>query len=251
MSNDNFWSGSPKTMFYMGLILGIAISAVLALIFLLTNAGGVKAFNGGSNTALNPSPAPVAAPQPTDPSPSPALKAVRPVDEKVDHIIGSKSAKVTLIEYSDFECPFCKRHEPSMQQALQDFSHDVRIVYRQFPLTSIHPLAEKAAEGSECAAKLGGNAAFWKMHDKIFEKSPDIGSDVLVTLAAQIGLDQTKFKSCLDSGEMKTRVDADAATGEEAGVQGTPATFVNGKLIGGAVPYASLKAAITDAGAKN
>ncbi|MDO8617341.1 MAG: DsbA family protein [Candidatus Uhrbacteria bacterium] len=250
MSNENFWSGSPKTMFSMGLILGIAIAAVLALIILLTGVGGGRTFGGGVNLANNPSPA--AAPQPNDqPSPAPAAQPVRPVDEKIDHIIGAKKAKVTLIEYSDFECPFCKRHLPSIQQALKDFSQDVRVVYRHFPLNSIHPLAQKAAEGSECAAKLGGNDAFWKMHDKIFEKSPDIGSDVLVSLASEMGLDQAKFKSCLDSGEMRTRVDADAATGEEAGVQGTPATFVNGKLIGGAVPYTALKAAITDAGAKN
>jgi protein-disulfide isomerase len=185
------------------------------------------------------------APQPTVPS-----KPVKEVGPE-DHIRGNKNAKVTLIEYSDYECPFCKRHEPSMAQALKDFPNDVRVVYRHYPLTSIHPNAQKAAEAAECANKLGGNDAFWKMHDKMFEISPALSPDALVAAAKGLGLNEANFKKCLDSGEMAARVDADVASGNDSGVEGTPATFINGQLVSGAVPYASMKAQIQAAGAAN
>jgi protein-disulfide isomerase len=247
---SSFWNGSPQTMFFMGLFLGLAVSAIAALliIFNLFWSGKSLTIGTGNNNVVAAAPSPTPSlPDPTQPS-QPA-NPVQPV-AKTDHVLGAANAKVTLIEYSDFQCPFCKQHEPSIEQALKDFPKDVRVVYRHFPLSSIHPYAEKAAEASECAAKMGGNDAFWKMHDKMFEKSPDLGSDVLVSLAKEIGLNETSFKSCLDSGEMQGRVQADFTSGNDAGVQGTPATFVNGKLISGAVPYTTLKAEITSAGAK-
>ncbi len=237
-------------MFFMGLFLGLAVSAIAALSLILNFMWNGKSLGalGGTPSVAAVAPSPSANPQPSQPSAPPA-GPVKPVAAN-DHQIGNKNAKVTLIEYSDFECPFCKRHEDSIQQALREFPKDVRLVYRHYPLTSIHANAEKAAEGSECATKLGGEQAFWKMHDKIFQKSPDIGPDALVALAKEIGLNETAFKSCLTSGEMKARVDADAATGNDAGVEGTPATYINGKLISGAIPYASLKTALQAAGAK-
>ncbi|MSR84992.1 DsbA family protein [Candidatus Uhrbacteria bacterium] len=247
-SETSFWNSNPKTMFYMGLILGIAVSAVLALGFVLNAMGGGKGLsflNQGSPLAQAPS-------QPNDLGPSaPTPSApVKDVDAKIDHVLGNKNAKVTFIEYSDFQCPFCQRHLPSIKQMLKDFPNDVRLVYRHFPLSSIHPFAQKAAEASECAAKLAGNDAFWKMHDKMFESSADLTVDALVAMAKGIGLNEGAFKSCVDSGEMAARVNADAASGDQAGVQGTPANFINGKLISGAVPYPNLKSALEAAGAK-
>lgn len=239
-------------MFYMGLFLGIAVTTTIGLASILGMAWSGKSLMGGgagNQVAQLPNlPAPSAdpnVPQPTVPS-----KPVKEVGPE-DHIRGNKNAKVTLIEYSDYECPFCKRHEPSMVQALKDFPNDVRVVYRHYPLTSIHPNAQKAAEAAECANKLGGNDAFWKMHDKLFEIATSLSADSMVAAAKGIGLNEANFKKCLDSGEMAARVDADVASGNDSGVEGTPATFINGQLVSGAVPYASLKAQIQAAGAKN
>ncbi len=242
------FQGSPKTMFYLGLFAGVAGSAIVALALLLSSISSGKSLlptqaadtNAPSAVAPTPTPTPT---QPTQPVGGP----VKPVDEKVDHIIGAKNAKVTLIEYSDFECPFCKRHFDTMQQVLKNYPNDVRIVYRHFPL-SFHQNAEKEAEASECANDLGGSVAFWKLHDRIFTDTTSNGTgfalDKLGPAAKDIGLDQKKFQDCLDSGKFASRVAKDQQEGSDAGVQGTPATFVNGKLISGAVPYDVFKAEI-------
>lgn len=238
-------------MFFMGLFLGLAVASTIALGTVLGMIwNGKTVLAAGNNNVVAAAPSPAAPSAPTAPS-----APVKPVSDS-DHIIGSKNAKVTLIEYSDFECPFCKRHFDTVEQALKDFPKDVRLVYRHYPL-SFHANAQKEAEASECAAKLGGNDAFWKMHDKIFTLTTSNGTgfalDKLGTTAKEIGLDQTKFQKCLDSGEMAARVAADTATGNDSGVQGTPATFVNGNLISGAVPYEGaqgFKAAIQAAGGK-
>lgn len=239
---QGFFSGSPKTMFYMGLSIGVGVSALIALIFsvslLLTRGTAAP-----KAVATDDNPSPVAAGNP------PVAGPVRPFDANRDHVRGGKDAKVTLIEYSDFECPFCKRHDPTISKILKDFPKDVRVIYRHYPL-SFHPFAQKAAEASECVAKLGGDKAFWAYHDKIFGATEDI-SDAQITQAAKsTGVDMTAFNTCVSSGEMKARVSEDEASGNDAGVQGTPATFVNGQLVSGAIPYAQFKAQVQAAGAQ-
>ena len=142
-----------------------------------------------------------------------------------------------------------------MQQALQEYGDKVAWVYRHYPL-SFHANAAKEAEASECANELGGSDAFWKYTDKIFERTTSNGTgfalDQLVPLAKEIGLNEGKFKSCLDSGKYKTHVEQDTSEGTTAGVNGTPATFVvkkdgNSQLISGALPYAQIKQAIEQA----
>lgn len=244
MSENSLFQSNSKATFLMGLFLGIAVCSTIGLVLVFGMASkGSLAFGGPSAVAA----APQVPSGPDDSSlalPEPPAGPVKPVDEKVDHVLGPKSAKVTLIEYSDFECPFCQRFYPTVKELLKAYPNDVRFVYRHFPLNSIHPNAQKAAEASECAAKLGGNDAFFKLHDKIFERSPDIGPSVLVTLAKEIGLKEADFKACLDSGEMAAKVNQDLQEGTSAGVSGTPATFVNGKLTSGAVPLETLKTAI-------
>ncbi len=232
-------------MFMMGLFLGIALSSTLGLGLIV---GGVI---GGAGKAATVAVAPTPSnPTPSNPgaaAPSAPVKAVG----NEDHIKGNKDAKVTLIEYSDFECPFCKRFEPSVKQALKDFPKDVRLIYRHFPLRSLHPSAQKAAEASECAAKLGGNDAFWKMHEKLIAMDP-MSTDLMKQAAKDIGLDQGKFNTCLDNGETAARVNQDFNEGGAAGVEGTPATFINGQLVSGAIPYdgpQGLKELIQQAGA--
>ena len=243
---QGFWDGSPKVMFFMGLFLGIAVSSTMGLGLVV---GGV--IKGGSTvTTVATNTGTGAAPTPSAPTPS----NYAPVKEvgSSDHIKGAKNAKVTLIEYSDFECPFCKRLAPSLMQALQDFPNDVRIVYRHFPLRSLHPNAQKAGEASECAAKIGGNDKFWAMHDKLIAADA-FTVDSMKQFAKDIGVDQGKFNTCLDSGEMADRVNTDFNEGSTFGVEGTPATFVNGNLASGAIPYdgpGGLKEMIQQAGAQ-
>mgnify|MGYP000860926104 CR=1 FL=1 len=244
-SQGSFFDGGPKTMFLSGLFLGVAVSAIIGFGLAFSLLAGGKLPTGGNLGANNPT-----VPTVNDPTAPPvAAGPVKPVDDKVDHIKRAKNAKVTLIEYSDFECPFCSRHLPALEQALKEFPEDVRLVYRHYPLSAIHPEAQKAAEASECAAKIGGNDKFWQMHDQLFAKQQTLGTQTYLDIAKAIGLNEGNFKTCLDSGEMAARVNNDTSEGSIAGVEGTPATFVNGQLISGAVPYAQLKAAIQAAGA--
>lgn len=224
-------------MFFTGLFLGIAVSAVVGLGVTLNLVMGGRAMALGGNTYVAPS-APTA---PSAPAPV-AAGPLKPVGAE-DHVLGAKNAKVTLVEYSDFQCPFCSRHLPSVKQALKDFPNEVNLVYRHYPL-SFHPEAQKSAEASECAAKLGGNDAFWKMHDELFANQATLSRSLYTELAKKIGLNTANFDKCLDGGEMAAKVNADLNEGTTAGVEGTPATFVNGQLISGAVPYSELKAAI-------
>jgi protein-disulfide isomerase len=143
-----------------------------------------------------------------------------------DHILGNKNAKVALIEYSDYSCPFCKRFHDAANQLIKEYGDNVMWVYRHFPLQSIHPLAQKQSEASECAAKLGGNAKFWEFSDKLYaaENAPDEAE--MLKIASSLGLNSNAFKSCVDSGEMADKVDGDFASGIKASVQGTPGNFL-------------------------
>ncbi len=244
----NLLDGPPKTMFYMGLLAGIAVSTTLMLVYFVwaVSTGGVLPGATKATAQVAAQDTGAAAQQPTtDPSANPQAAAgpVKPVDEKTDHIVGPSDAKVTIIEYSDFECPYCKQHYNTIKQILNDYSGKVRFVYRYFPLTSIHPHAEKAAESAQCATELGGEKAFWAIYDKMFT-ADSLSDDGFVQMAADIGLDKTKFKSCLDSGKYASLVAQEQSEGASAGVNGTPATFVDGQLVSGAQPYANFKTMI-------
>ena len=154
-----------------------------------------------------------------------------------DHILGNPSAKVTIIEYSDFECPFCgKMFAETIPKLKENFikNGDVKFIYRHFPLRSIHADAQKAAEASECAGEQG---KFWEYHDIVFGKQNLLGIESFKSWAKELGLNSGQFDSCLDSGKYEERVEKDYSDGITLGVNGTPATFINGKLISGAVPY--------------
>jgi protein-disulfide isomerase len=240
-SGQSIWESSPKTTFALGLIAGIAVMSTIALVFILNFLMSGKSLGAAQGTtqptaaapsAVDPTAIPPAAADPTYADP-------RPVDESRDHIWGNADAAVTLVEYSDFECPFCSRHYATMKQIKETYPNDVRIIFRHFPL-SFHQEAQKAAEASECAADQG---KFWEMYDKIFEAN--LAGDMSVakwkTIAADLGLDTTKFDSCLDSGEKASRIAEDLNEGSGAGVEGTPATFVNGQIVSGALPFDSFK----------
>lgn len=146
---------------------------------------------------------------------------------------GPEDAPVTIVEFSDFECPFCSRVIPTLEQVKENYGDKVRLVFRHFPL-NIHPNAQKAAEASMCAADQG---KFWEMHDAMFANQRQLGVDNLKTMAADLELDTEQFGQCLDSGTYADEVQADLQAGVEAGVSGTPAMFINGRMVSGAVPY--------------
>jgi protein-disulfide isomerase len=146
---------------------------------------------------------------------------------------GPADAPITIVEFSDFECPFCSRVVPTLDKVREEYGDKVRLVFRQFPL-SIHPNAQKAAEASLCADEQG---KFWEMHDKMFADQKGLAVDSLKAKAAELGLDGDSFNQCLDTSEYAEAVKADLKAGAVAGVSGTPAMFVNGIFISGAVPY--------------
>ena len=200
--------------------------------------------------------APEIAGNPTQPNTIPV--AVQPPTQKAakkpeitneDHIRGNKTAKVTLVEYSDLECPFCKRFHPTMKQDMKEYGDSVRWIYRHFPL-SFHANAQKEAEATECAAKLGGNDAFWKYVDAILDRTTSNGTgfalDKLIPLAGELGLNETKFKTCLDTGEFAQKVKDQITSGTTEGVTGTPGTIIidtsgETQLVPGALPFEQMK----------
>ncbi|MDO8474356.1 MAG: DsbA family protein [bacterium] len=170
-----------------------------------------------------------------------------------DHIRGNVNAQITIVEYSDLECTFCKRFHETMNQVLAVYGDKVRWVYRHFPLDQIHTKADKEAEAAECAGELGGNDAFWAYIDKIFEITPsNNGLDLalLPQIAQDMGLDKGKFESCLSSGKYAELVEAQFQEGMRLGVNGTPGSFINGQPVRGAVPFEALKGMIDDQLAK-
>ena len=168
-----------------------------------------------------------------------------------DHIVGDINAPIKVIEFSDFECPFCSRFHPTVKQIVSEYGNKVVWVYRHFPLESIHPDARKAAIGSECAAELGGNSAFWSYADAVFKDQQKALAD-LSKIATSIGLNASKFNECLNSGKHDERINNDITDATNSGGQGTPWTVVinsKGKTFGinGAQPYAQVKATVEQA----
>ena len=177
-----------------------------------------------------------------------------PVDVSIDDdaIKGDPNAPVTIIEFSDYECPFCGRHyEQTLPQIISEYvdAGKVKIVFRDFPL-GFHQKAQKAGEAAECAGKLGGDEMYWEMHDKLFDNQQALDVDDLKKYAKELGLNTKDFNACLDSDEFADEIKSDLADGQAAGVSGTPASFVNGRLVSGAVPFSEFKKIIDEELAK-
>ncbi len=144
---------------------------------------------------------------------------------------GGKNAKVVIVEFADFECPYCSKAHDTVMRVLKTYGDKVRIVFKHYPL-SFHPKAPQAAEATACADEQG---KFWELHDSLFE-SQEIELDALKMQAKLVGVDEAKFASCLESGRSTAVVKRDLAAGQAAGVSGTPAFFVNGFMLSGAQP---------------
>jgi len=147
--------------------------------------------------------------------------------------LGPAGAKVTIVEFSDYQCPYCRQAEPIVQQVLREYPEQVRLVFRHFPLEAIHPLARGASEAAHCAAEQGN---FWQFHEQLFAARQGLEAASLLRYAESAGLDLGDFRACLAARRGAAQVDADLAEGRRAGVNSTPTFFVNGRRLQGALP---------------
>ncbi|MBI4479116.1 MAG: thioredoxin domain-containing protein [Acidobacteria bacterium] len=148
---------------------------------------------------------------------------------------GSADAPVKIVEFSDFQCPYCQKAYPTVQAVLAKYGAKVNLSYRDFPLRSIHPQAQMAAHASRCAGEQG---KFWEYHNSLFEMPNQLGKEELTLHAATVGMETEQFKSCLESGRYDEAIEQDVQAGMQAGVSGTPAFFINGILVSGSQPAA-------------
>jgi protein-disulfide isomerase len=155
---------------------------------------------------------------------------------------GGMKAPVTIIEFSDYQCPYCGRAEGTVDQVMKAYGDKVRLVYRDYPLP-FHPQARPASEAANCASAQG---KFWEYHAKLFANQTALGEDKLKEYATAVGLDGTKFDQCLKDKPFKTAIDKDISDGEKVGVNGTPAFFINGRMLSGAQPFEKFKEVIDE-----
>lgn len=178
--------------------------------------------------------------------------AFRDFDPAVDHVRGAVDPQVVIIEFSDFQCPFCSRLHPTLTRITQEFPDDVAWVYRHLPLTTIHSEAARAAIASECVADLAGNEAFWTFADSLFLNMHRLGTDLYVEHAALLGIDPDTLGECYQNEKIAQRVEADMNEAVAAGAQGTPFMVIidkegNKRSLRGALPYEQIQSLVREA----
>ena len=156
---------------------------------------------------------------------------------------GNPNAPVTIVEFSDFHCPFCRRAHPVIQQLMTKYGDRVRLVYKDMPLDNLHPNARAAAEAGRCAAEQG---KFWEFHDKLFANEPDSSPATLNRLAQEVGINIPPFEACYKERRFKAQVDASSQEGTRLGVTGTPTFFINGRTVTGALPLESFSKVVDE-----
>ncbi len=220
--------GMPGAVIIAGLLIAVAVV--------------VSSFNSAPSTTEAPSQ------QPTEPAQN--LDAMNPITSS-DHIRGNPNAPIKIVEYSDTECPFCKRFHDTMKQIMSEYGDTGKVawVYRNMPLDGLHQKARAEAVALECAADQGGNDVFWKYTDRLYEITPSndgLESSELPKIAQFVGLDVDQFNTCLTSGKFDDKIEADVQNGSATGGNGTPwSIFVKPdgsyESINGAQPYPVLK----------
>jgi protein-disulfide isomerase len=156
---------------------------------------------------------------------------------------GSEKARVTIIKFEDFQCPFCKQVQPTFTELLARYNGNVRLVHKDLPLDAIHPQARQAAEAARCADEQG---KFWTYHDKLYASAPKLSADDLKSYARDIGLNIESFERCVTDGKYKAVVQKDLSEGAQLGLTGTPTFFINGREISGAQPLDAFAAIIDE-----
>jgi protein-disulfide isomerase len=172
--------------------------------------------------------------------------------EKGEHVRGNPNAPITIIEFSDFQCPFCERIHPTLDRILNEYDGQVKWIYRHFPLASIHPEATKSAVASECIAELAGNDAFWEFVGDMFENQSRLGDHLYAELATSFGVKEKDFTACMSSKESADKVMEDLIDATKSGGQGTPYVIVLDKKgrpfpFSGALPYEQIKMVVEQA----
>lgn len=235
----SFFDAPPQTMFVFGLVCGIALTLLVNSVL----GSGIKL--GGNNDGGNNAPV-VTTPTNNGQQPQPAAAAV-PKVTKEDWIKGDIKAKVQVIEYSDLQCPYCGRHNPTILALEQKYGDKIAVVYRHFPLTSIHPEAQPAALASECVGEQKGSTGFFSFIDTIYANQDKMNAAYYETTAQALGVNMDKFKSCVSSQKYLTKVNDQQQGGAAAGVQATPTTIVAGQMVSGADTLAKFTAIIDSA----
>ncbi len=228
-------------------VLGIIVVLVAVASFL----GGATFTQWQTQKQGTPSPKEEATPSPTaqQPEEPPAVLGAEDrgkIESGGAAVKGEEGSAITIVEFSEYECPFCKRYvDETYPQILDEYGDKIRYIFRDYPLP-FHPQAQKMAEVARCA---GDQDQYWEMHDLLFEnrdkwaEKQDVSADV-TGYVSQLGLDKEEFDDCLDSGKYTQAVKDDMALGQSVGVQGTPTFFINGQRLVGAQPFSAFKAII-------
>jgi protein-disulfide isomerase len=174
---------------------------------------------------------------------APSFTLTAGVDSHRDHVRGDGAARVTLVEYGDFECPSCKQAAPALKLMLDHFSPQVRLVYRHFPLVEVHPHAFAAAEAAEAA---GAQGQFWRMHDMLFAGTLEPTFDVVRHYAVELGLDIARFDHEARNNVFRPHIDEHIKSGKQSGVRSTPGIFLNGNICDVSFGFEGLHKAIED-----
>lgn len=239
MSKSFLEQFDPKQAFWMGLLGGLGVMFAVGFFIML----GLYFSDGTSAKTAKTNTAPTAA-APTNPAPTPTNSGTPPQITDADWSIGPEDAPVTIIEFSDIQCPFCERFHPTVEQIMNEYDGQVRWVYKHFPLDSLHPQARPAAEASECLGDQLGDEAFFDYIAALFSQQGSLSRSLYVSEAVKLGANESEFTSCLDSGTFKQAVQDDYQQGLASGVTGTPGSFINNQPIRGALPYEQVKAVV-------
>ncbi|HLC63957.1 MAG TPA: thioredoxin domain-containing protein [Patescibacteria group bacterium] len=231
-----FSSLSPKATFILGIV--VTLLAVFAVGFFVLlgqfmDNGQASKTNQPANTNSNPTALAPAAPTAQG-------GRVNVTVASSDHIRGDKNAPVKIMEFSDYQCPYCSKFHPTMQQVMAEYGDQVAWVYKHFPLDSLHAQARPAAEASECVAEQAGEEGFWQFTDAMFANQESLSPTFYEQIAEEIGVNMSQFKDCVSSGKFQNRVEADYQQGISYGVNGTPGNFVNGVPVKGALPFSTI-----------
>jgi protein-disulfide isomerase len=228
------------------LILGASILVGAYLLTKSIDRGSAELASLNESLKTAAAAAPAAAARPSGPK-RPDPKKVHDIEVGDAPIRGSKSAKITVVEWADFQCPFCVRVNPTLEQIKKEYGDKVRFAFKHLPL-SMHAKARAAHQAAEAAHRQG---KFWEMHDLIFESPRDLSPEVYLRYANEIGLDIDRYNSDLSSSSVRKVIDDDLAMAGKLGVTGTPSFFINGRFLSGAQPYGSFARVIDEELAKN
>ncbi len=262
MSSRESSEKAPNIFSFFNTIPGSTITGAVIISLSLLVSGGVIQIKGITAKTTTPTVTAQASSVPTQAiAPQPAEDtSPKQVSVDDDPVLGDKNAPITLIEFSDYECPFCKRHYDQVYgQIKKDYidTGKVKLVYRDFPLSFHDPMATTEAIAANCAREQGGDVAYFKIHDEMFKQTTSNGNglskDKIYTISTSLGLNTDNLKSCVESEKFKDEVTKDIADGSASGVSGTPGFFIgkssaDGKITGtplvGAQPYAAFKTII-------